>query len=139
MLCSVWEGNSTPTLIALVYRPPDVPITSDMQLFQYLRTYCSDFSQKVIIGDWNANLSDTKDSDATFLKDLMNELSLKLVDTGPSHHGGKVDTWIDSIFVDNCDTILGYDHNLPTYPSRHELISVTIDIFYPSPPKVTYT
>ena len=50
-----------------------------------------------------------------------------------------VDTWIDSIFVDNCDTSLRYDRNLPTFPSRHDLISVTIDIFYPSPPKGTYT
>ena len=84
-------------------------------------------------------MSDSRDSDATFLMDFMNELSLKLVDTGPSHHGGKVDTWIDSIFVDNCDTILSCDCNLPTFPSRHEVISLIIDIFYPSPPKGTYT
>ena len=27
IFCSIWEANSSPTLLVLVYRPPDVPMT----------------------------------------------------------------------------------------------------------------
>ena len=30
IFCSIWESNSSPTLLVLVYHPPDVPIRSDM-------------------------------------------------------------------------------------------------------------
>lgn len=32
IFCLVWEGNSIPTLVALVYHPLDVPIRSDDNL-----------------------------------------------------------------------------------------------------------
>ena len=38
------------------------------------------------MGDWNTNLLDPNDSDTRFLNNLTNGLSLKLVNTGPSHH-----------------------------------------------------
>ena len=38
------------------------------------------------------------------------------------------DTWIDTIMT----VAKNYDRMLPTFPSRHEIISVTIDTFYPS-------
>ena len=51
LFCSIWEGNSIPTLVVLVYRPPDVSIRSDDELLQLLHSHCSDFSYKVIVGD----------------------------------------------------------------------------------------
>ena len=92
LFCSVWEGNSTPTFVAVVYRPPDVAIRSDRKFIQLLRSHCSDFSHKVIIGNWNADVQNPRDSDTRFLFNLMNNLSLKLVDTGPSHHSKDNDT-----------------------------------------------
>ena len=91
------------------------------------------------MGDWNADILNSRDSDTRFLLTLMNDLSLKLVNTGPSHHSSETNTWIDSIFVDNCDTILHFDRSLPNFPSRHDVISVTINMFYPSPPEVNTT
>ena len=139
MFCSVWEGNSTPTLIAAVYRPPDVNIRSDDKFIESLRTFSSDFSHKVIIGDWNANMFDPNDSDTKFLANLMSDLSLKLVNTGASHHSKNNDTWIDVIFVDNCDTIISFDRTTSHYGNRHDIISVTIDMFYPELPDVPVT
>ena len=43
------------------------------------------------------------------------------------------------IYVDNCDTIKSFDKSLPTFPSRHEIISVTIDLFYVTPPNTIHT
>ena len=91
------------------------------------------------MGDWNANLLSPLDSDTRYLNNLMSNLSLKLVDTGPSHHTVDNDTWIDSIFIDECDNISCSTRSLPTFSSRHEIISVTIDIFYSEPPDSSYT
>ena len=75
-----------------------------------------------------------------FVTDLMSDLSLKLVNTGPSHHNIEdKDTWIDTIFIDNCDSAKSCNRTLPTFPSRHDIISVTIDLFYPTPPDVKQT
>ena len=51
IFCSVWEGNSTSTLIVLVYHPPDVSIRSDRRLIQLLRSTSSDYNHKAVIGD----------------------------------------------------------------------------------------
>ena len=139
IFCSVWEGNSTPTLVVLIYRPPDVSIRSDGNLVQLLHSHCSYFSHKIVMGDWNANLLDANNSDTRYLTDLMNDLSLKLVDTGPSNHTSDTNTWIDSIFIDSCDNIKSTDRSLPTFPSRHEIISVTINLFYLNLIDSTYT
>ena len=61
-------------------------------------------------------------SDTRFLNSLMSELSLILVNTGASHHTN-INTWIDTIFVDECDTLLKYDRFLPPFPSRHDIIT----------------
>ena len=74
LFCSVWEGNSTPDLITLVYRPPDVNIRSDPNFIDLLRTYCSDYSHKVILGDWNANMLNANNSDTKFVNNLITDV-----------------------------------------------------------------
>ena len=107
LFCSVWEGNYTPTLIALVYRSPDVSIRSDGEFIRLLCSHCSNSSCKIVIDNWNADILNSRDSDTRFLLTLTNNLSLKLVNTGPSYHSFETNSyWIDSIFVGNCDTIL---------------------------------
>ena len=66
----------------------------------------------------------------------MSDLSVKLINTRPSHHTDEKDTQIDSICVDKCDTVVSSDRHLPNYPSRHGILSVTIEIFYPEPPNI---
>ena len=70
----------------------------------------------------------------------MSDLSLKRVNTGPSHYNiDDKDFWIDTIFIDNCDSAKSYNRLLPTFPSRYEISSVTIDLFYSTPPDVKQT
>ena len=82
---------------------------------------------------------DLNNSDTRYLNNLTTDLSLKLVNTGTTHHSDGNDTWIDVIFVDDCDTIISFDRTSPNFVSRHEIISVTIDMFYPEPPDVPIT
>lgn len=86
IICSMWEGKSFSTLVALVYRPPDNPIRTDRHVLKLLHSHSIDFSHRIVIGDWNTNMLDTKDSGTKLLSSLMNNLSLKLVNTGPTHH-----------------------------------------------------
>lgn len=62
-----------------------------------------------------------------------------MVDTGPSHHSEGNNTWIDSIYVDNCDSVLDFGRFLPNFPSRHDVITTTIEIYYPEPPVIPVT
>ena len=86
LFCSVWEGNSSPLLIVLIYRPPDVQIRSDPRLFTLLRSACSKFSNKFVMGDLNADMLCYTNSDTRCIRDQMDEMSLTLVNTGLSHH-----------------------------------------------------
>ena len=83
IFCSVWEGNSPPILIVL-YRPPDVLIRPDPRLFTLLRSICPEFSNRIIMGDLNADMLCNTNSDTKCIRDLMDELSLSLVNTGPT-------------------------------------------------------
>lgn len=80
------------------------------------------------------------ESDTRFLTNLMDDLSMQLVPTGSSHHTDNNDTWIDTIFVDSCDNIINSESFLiPNFPNRHDVISVTISIFYHEPLAIPIT
>ena len=65
------------------------------------------------------------------MRSLIDEISLKLIDAGPSHHTANKDTWIVILLIDNNDTVVSHDRKLPTFTSRHDIISVTIETFRP--------
>ena len=61
-------------------------------------------------------LSDTDesiDSQETFFNNNLPEIT------------SSKDTWIDTIYVDDCDSIISHDRFLPNYPSRHDIITAT--------------
>lgn len=139
LFCSVWEGNCSPILVVVVYRPPDVLMRSDRRFLQLLRTCCLDYSHKVLMGDWNADMLDERKPDTRFMRGLENELSLKLINTGPSHHTESRDTWIDLLHVDVNDIVRDESRTQPTFKSRHDILSVTIELFKPAHPSSSYT
>ena len=100
-----------------------------------LRFTCSNYSDK---SDWNAELLDSESSDSHFVRCLMDELSLKLVEMGPSHHTAYKDTWIYILLTDKNDTVVSHDRKLLTFPSRHDIISVTIETLRPETPTDSY-
>ena len=51
------------------------------------------------MGDWNADMLDSDSSDSRFVRSLIDELSLKLVETGPTYHTANNDTWIDILLT----------------------------------------
>ena len=81
--CEVWSKQVPLLFVVVTYRLPDI-LLRDPELANALRVTCSEYSQKIIMGDLNSNLlSDS--SDTRYLRDLFSKLSLKGVNHGPTH------------------------------------------------------
>ena len=78
------------------------------------------------MGDLNVVMLSHSNSDTKFIRDLTDELSLKLVSTGPTHHTSSRSTCIDLLLVDQCEAVKDSNRVLPPILSRHDIISVTI-------------
>ena len=96
----------------IIYRPPTVPFLhltieikikikikikiNKLKIKQFplitdLRTLCPQYRHKIVMEDLNADLL-SKVSEAEFLRDLINELTLKVVNQGPTNHVGNCHT-----------------------------------------------
>ena len=90
------------------------------------------------MGDLNADLQRGR-HDAKFVRNLASELSLQLVQHGPTHFKSKSGTWIDVIFVDDNDTIIN-GRNIPdNFHISHNLIDVTIKLNSVVPKETNFT
>ena len=89
----------------MVYLPPYVPLRSNRRFFQLLHTCSLDYNHKTIMVDWNAAMTDKNKTEVRFKRRLESELSLKLINTGPSHHTENNDSWIDLLYIDVFKTV----------------------------------
>ena len=132
LICSVHTGTSEPVLVCLVYRPPHVPFTRLSELLDELRDLSSDFSHKIILGDFNADLC-RGGADAQQLRRLADDLSLQIVPHGPTHISPTFRTWLDVILVDDNDTIRSVGNMPAPFRSRHQIINVELQLPAPQP------
>ena len=70
LFCKVWKSNAFPTLVALIYRSPDVSLTSEIQLVKLLGSTTFTFSHTIFMGDWNADMLDPESSDSRFVRNF---------------------------------------------------------------------
>ena len=136
-MCKIWGDKIPPVFVCLIYRPPRIPFDNDPTFIPNLRDFCAEYSHKIIMGDFNADLL-TDNADSRFLNKLFAEISLKVVKHGPTHRPpGYTDpkTWIDFICVDSNDCIMNYNNIIPCFRNRHNLIDVQISLFIPKPPR----
>ena len=71
----VWSDKLPSVLVCLVYRPLKVSFGADPTFITTLRDLCSEYSHKIIMGDFNADLL-VNNTDIRYLMDLSKELSL---------------------------------------------------------------
>ena len=141
LMCRVWGEETPPVLVFLIYRPPDVSFHADSELFTHLRDLSSSYSHKIIMGNLNVDLL-VDSTKSRFIKSLVNELSLKIIDHGATicpPGSIKTKTWIDLICVDNNDTIASYSSKVPPFHNCHNLIDVEIELYAPKPPSESFT
>ena len=132
LMYTVQQDTSPPILVCVAYRPPHIPFRTQpnvksSQLLESLKLYCGDYSHKIIMGDLNANV--LKDIvDARFVRNLVDDLSLQIVDHGATHRKNQSRTWIDFIFVDDNDDITDARNLLPPFRSNHNILDVELNI-----------
>ena len=131
-------GEDEPIFICLAYRPLDVSLINDPYFADQLKLYAGDYSTKIVMGDFNANLLKVS-TDATFLRDLTSELALKVIEHGSTNFTTVPGTWIDAIFVDSNDIIIDTENRPAPYHNSHNLISVTLNRTTSSAPCESFT
>ena len=72
------------------------------------------------------------DADAHTIRNLAKELTLQIVQHGPTHHKTPTShTWIDLILVDDNDELLDHENQcLPRF-DKHAIIDATISYYVP--------
>lgn len=136
LFCEIKATHSPPVFIAVVYRPPHAPFILGSEFVPQLLTHMHNYSHKVILGDFNADqLSESEDS--IYIKQLMADNSLQLVNHGATHHTHSSDTWLDLIMVDESDEILTLWKTDTPFVDGHDLVAATIGISAGITPKAT--
>ena len=110
-MCSVQQGNFSPVFVALVYRPPHFGLYAN-GLDKHLRSCEEEFSHKIVMGDFNADLI-KPDAETRALLNFIHKHSLKVVSHGATHHTRTAtinsDTHIDLILIDSHNRILNFN------------------------------
>ena len=91
------------------------------------------------INGWLERRYARREQDVRFMQGLEKALSIKLINTGTSHHTANDEPWIDFLHVDVNHTVRDVSRTQPTFRSRHDIFSFTIDLFKPVPPSSSYT
>ncbi|XP_015118443.1 uncharacterized protein LOC107042086 [Diachasma alloeum] len=81
----------------------------------------------MIMGDFNADQLSQR-ADALYVRTLMSDLSLKLVNHGVTHTTLTSSTWLDLCFTDECDTITDWYTSERPMAAGHHLISTSIAV-----------
>lgn len=127
LMCELKRPGTPPIFVAVIYRPPPVAFTTPVDLGQMLSTAMSKYAHKVIMGDFNADQLGTS-HDVIYIRSLMSDLSLKLVDHGVTHVTGSSETWRDLCLVDKFDIIISWNKSPTPLGAGHHLISVVLDV-----------
>ena len=83
-MCSVQQRDSSPVFVAVVYRPPHVGLYAN-NLDDHLRSREEEFSHKIIMGDFNADLI-APNAETRALLNFIDKHSLRFVGHGATHH-----------------------------------------------------
>ena len=71
-------------------------------------------------------------SGSRFIRNLAGELSLQLIEHGPTHRQPGSDdpkTWFDIMWVDSNNKIISFTNRIAPFHSDHNLIDVEIELF----------
>lgn len=129
---------SLPTFVAVVYRPPRAAFTTSVDFSAQLLSSMEKYRHEVILGDFNVDQLRSS-SDAEYIKCIMRDYSLKLVDHGVTHVTGTSETWLNLCLADESDSITSWGISSTPLGACHHLISVELDIqrIRPAPKIIT--
>lgn len=112
-------------LLCVVYRPPNgLPISP---LFKILHSFKTKYDNIIIAGDFNAHL-ETNCEFARELQDCSDALKLHILQTGPTYHLNKTDSWLDIIITDSDQKVLRFEKSSAPFIAHHDSIVVDYDV-----------
>ena len=124
---------------ARAHIPLYLQIYAERYMFTILRDLNEDYSHKIIMGDLNADLSSKKDSDTRTVCNFAGELSLQIVQNGPTYPHPTPHRWIDAILTDDNDEIIDFKNEwLPSF-GKHSILNVIISICVPAPVRDSFS
>ena len=106
IFCEVSLKNSD-LFVAVVYRPPKAPYFKDSTFLTDLSTYCTDYSSKLIMGDFNCDIN-PKNINST-IRLFAESSGLTIVPHGSTHFTSFSESSINIIMVDQNDKICNYN------------------------------
>ena len=125
LFCEIASTTCPPIFVGVVYRPPHAPFLAHSEFVPNLTTYMHNYSTKVILGDFNADLLSESD-DAKFLRSLFEDNSLSIVPYGATHHTSTSNTWLDLCLVDSNDILTDCWKTDVPFIDGHDLITATL-------------
>ena len=73
LMCHVWGMGASLVFVCLIYRPPRISYTENLEFLTNLRDHCSSYRHKVVMGDLNDDLF-SNTNDTTFTKKLLKKI-----------------------------------------------------------------
>ncbi|KAL7288518.1 hypothetical protein TKK_0017262 [Trichogramma kaykai] len=119
-------------LLTSVYRHPKGNYCNP--LFEHFQSICHNYDHHIFVGDFNANML-SQDEEANSLRSLVDECSLELIPSGPTHHTNFTDTWIDLAFVDSMSQVHSYVKSTVPFIHGHDFFY--LDYIIGAPAAVT--
>lgn len=86
-----------------------------------MRDLSSDYSHRVVIGDFNAELM-SHSCNACYIQKFSESLALPVVQHGSTYFGTVSGIWIDIMMVDENDYILNIQNVGAPYSSKHNIV-----------------
>lgn len=120
-------------LVAVIYRPPQA--TNLTPFFALISTLLPRYQHVIITGDLNYNMS-TENYGSRYLTDQLNQHSLHLVPSDPTHHVNWRDlhTHLDLFIVGDPSQVRDYRKSPSPFIDGHDFIELDLDC--PRPPIV---
>ena len=138
LMCEIILQGHHKLFVAVVYRPPNSPFYKGTDFLEKLSNYCSEYNNKLIMGDFNSNML-TDNPQSSIMREFIDLNGLKLINHGVTHITDTSTSHIDLCLVDEHNTVINYDKSEGPFILNHFLISITLQLFSPRPLKKTIT
>lgn len=115
-------------LVASVYRPPNSPFFKNTAFLSKLAELAPQFTTKVIMGDFNADMS-TSNPHSKIVNEFLSDNNLQLLPHGITNITTERGTHIDLCIADKEDIISSIDKSPSPFINTHFLITAVFSIF----------
>lgn len=124
LMCELEIAGYDPIFMAVIYRPPNAPFGDFSNI---LGNNMKGYTHKIITSDFNADQLSFS-GDANYVRSLIKDNSLQLIQHGVTHSTANSSTWLDLWMVDSMDNIISYSKSASPIAAGHHSISFMMSL-----------